>query len=117
MPITRPIAGGTALDVKVVPGASQDRIVGPLGERLKIAVRQAPEKGAANRAACGLIAAALVIRASDVAVVRGRTRPEKTLAVRGLSPQEVSRRLGLAEAPSTRGQVGAAEGPKGRMPR
>jgi hypothetical protein len=117
MPITTPIAGGTALAVKVVPGASRDRIVGLLGERLKIAVRQAPAKGAANRAACGLIAAALGIRASDVAVVRGQTRPEKTLAVRGLSPQEVSRRLGLPQATSTRGQIRAADGPKERPAR
>lgn len=95
MPIVKAAEGGTILAVKVVPGASRDRIVGPLGERLKITVGKPAEKGAANRAACDLVAAALKIRPSDVSVLSGGTRPEKDLAVRGLAPEEVGRRLGL----------------------
>lgn len=96
MAIVKAAEGGTILAIKVVPGASRDRIAGPLGERLKITVGKPPEKGAANRAACDLVAAALGVRPADVSVMRGQTRPEKDLAVRGLAPQEVRRRLGLA---------------------
>jgi hypothetical protein len=85
---------GTVLAVKVVPGSSRERIVGRLGERLKVAVRKPPEKGAANKSVCDLIASAMGVRATDVEVLRGQVRPEKELLVRGLSPEEVLRRLG-----------------------
>jgi len=95
MPITQPHPLGTLLAVKVVPGASREKVVGPLGERLKVTVRKPPERGAANRAVAALLAEALAIRESDVEVLRGEGRPEKDLLVRGLSPEEVRRRLAL----------------------
>lgn len=96
MPITQPHPAGAILAVKVVPGASREKVVGPLGERLKVTVRKPPERGAANRALCKLLADALGVRPGDVEVLRGEGRPEKDLLVRGLAPDEVSRRLGLA---------------------
>jgi hypothetical protein len=95
MPITQPHPLGTLLAVKVVPGASREKVVGPLGERLKVTVRKPPERGAANRAVAALLAEALAIRESDVEILRGEGRPEKDLLVRGLSPEEVRRRLAL----------------------
>lgn len=86
-------AGGTLIDVKVVPGASRDRVAGPLGMRLKVTVSRPPEKGAANRAVAELLAEALGLRARDVELAAGPTRPEKTFLIRGLDPAEVRRRL------------------------
>jgi uncharacterized protein len=103
MALVQPHAAGTMLAVKVVPGASRDRIVGLLGERLKVSVRKPPEKGAANEAVCSLVAAALGLRSKDVAVLRGDTRPEKELLIQNLIPQEVVARLGLGPLlPSSR---------------
>ena len=96
MPIIQPHADGVLLAVKVVPGASRDRVAGPLGERLKVQVRQAPEKGKANKALCRLLAKVLDVSRADVEVVRGQTRPEKGVLVRGLAPGDAARRLGLA---------------------
>jgi len=96
MPMAEKHPAGTALAVKVVPGSSRERIVGRLGERLKVAVRKPPEKGAANEAVCDLLASALGLRAADVEVLRGQSRPEKELLVRGLMPEEVLKRLGLS---------------------
>jgi hypothetical protein len=96
MPIVQACRGGSVLALKVVPGSSRDRVVGPLGERLKVAVRKPPEKGAANKAVCELLAEALGIRPTDVSVLRGETRPEKDVLVRGLTPAEVSKRLKIA---------------------
>jgi len=96
MPITQPHPAGAILAVKVVPGASREKVVGPLGERLKVTVRKPPERGAANRALCKLLADALGVRPGDIEVLRGEGRPEKDILVRGLAPDEVSRRLGLA---------------------
>jgi len=96
MPITQPHPAGAILAVKVVPGASREKVVGPLGERLKVTVRKPAERGAANRALCKLLADALGVRPGDIEVLRGEGRPEKDILVRGLAPDEVSRRLGLA---------------------
>jgi uncharacterized protein (TIGR00251 family) len=96
MPITAPHPQGAILALKVVPGASRERVVGPLGERLKVAVQKPPEKGAANKAVCALVAKSLGLRPADVQVLRGETRPEKDLLVCGLGPEEVARRLGLS---------------------
>jgi uncharacterized protein len=86
-------AGGTCIDVKVVPGASRDRVAGPLGHRLKVTVSRPPEKGAANKAVAQLLARALGVRRGDVCLVAGATRPEKTFRIAGLSPDDLRQRL------------------------
>jgi len=95
MPIVEACPEGVRLWLKVVPGASRDRVAGPLGERLKVRVRQVPEGGRANAAVCRLLAGTLGLRPADIEVVAGHGRPEKTVLVRGLSAEEVARRLGL----------------------
>jgi len=94
MPIVSTHPAGALLAIKVVPGASREKIVGPLGDRLKVTVRKPPEKGEANRAVCILLAEALGIRVGEIEVLRGGTRPQKDVLVRGLTPAEVRRRLG-----------------------
>lgn len=84
---------GTLLEVKVVPGASRSRILGPFGDGLRVAVAAAPERGKANAAVCELVAEALSLRPSQVVVLRGGTSPRKTLHVLPLAPGEVARRL------------------------
>lgn len=84
------------LPVKVVPGASRDRVVGPLGSRLKVTVSRPPEKGAANKAVAALLARALGLKAGRVELAAGATRAEKTFLVRGLTPEAVRRRLAEA---------------------
>lgn len=75
--------GRVLVPLKVVPGASRSRIVGPLGDRLKVGVAAAPEHGAANAEVCRVLAAALGVRPGDVAVVAGPASPRKTVAVPG----------------------------------
>ena len=95
MPIVSDHADGALLAVKVVPGASRERVAGPLGDRLKVTVRSPPENGAANRAGERLLAAACGVRAAQVEVVGGRGRPRKTVLVRGVKAADARRRLGL----------------------
>lgn len=80
--------GGLALRVRVQPKAARDAVEGlhedAAGEvRLKVRVRAAPDKGAANGAATALLAKALGVPKSAVSVVSGHTGRNKTLAVQG----------------------------------
>jgi uncharacterized protein (TIGR00251 family) len=88
-------ADGVRLKLKVVPGASRDRVVGVLGDALKVAVAQPPEGGAANRAVVRLLAEALKLPAKSIEVATGRSSPRKDVRVLGVSPAELSRRLEL----------------------
>jgi len=82
-------AGAVLIPVKVVPGASQTRIMGELDGRLKVAVAAAPEKGKANEALTAFLAKRLGIRRRDVTIVSGHTSPAKTVRVAGLSVEQV----------------------------
>ena len=86
-------ADGTAVAVKVVPGASRDRVVGVLGDCLKIATSAAAEKGKANAAVARTLAASLDIDRRDVILIAGQTNPRKEFLIRGAAPDEVRRRL------------------------
>ncbi|MEZ6242687.1 MAG: DUF167 domain-containing protein [Phycisphaerales bacterium] len=90
-------SGGVLIDLKVVPGAKRDEVVGvlklPGGDRLKVRVSAPPEGGKANKAVCRLIAGTLGVRAAAVVVVAGQTNPEKTVRVEGSSAEEAIARL------------------------
>jgi len=83
------------LKVKVVPGASRSHIAGWLGDALKIRVSAPPEKGKANAAVAAVVAAALGLPAGSVAVVSGKSSPRKLVEVRGLSREEIVKRLAV----------------------
>ena len=85
-------AGGVALRVKVVPGASRTAIRGMLDDRLKVAVATPPEAGKANEAVCALLAKAFGVARREVAVVAGARQPKKTVQLQGIElPQAVAR--------------------------
>jgi len=89
----REVDGAVQFAVKVVPGASRDRMAGVLGDALKVQVTAPPEGGKANAALCELLAQALGVNARDVQVVAGAASPRKTVVVRGLAADDVRRRL------------------------
>jgi uncharacterized protein len=84
--------------VKVVPGASRDRIQGVLGTQLKVQVAAPPEGGKANERLCELLAAALAVPPRAVEVMAGHGSPRKTVAVSGLGADVVLARLAAAIA-------------------
>lgn len=92
----------TRLTIKVVPGASRDAIAGWLGDALKVRVSAPPEKGRANAALLRLLAAALGVPESSLAITAGATSARKTVEIEGLDPERVRRRLGRGSSP--RGQ-------------
>ena len=81
------------LAVKAVPGSSRDRVVGVLGDALKIATSAPAEKGKANAAIAAILAKALGLPGRRVSLVSGPTNPRKEFRIAGLSAQQVRQRL------------------------
>ena len=71
------------LSLKVIPKASRNRVVGWVGDRLKIQVTAAPEKGKANAAVVEVLAKALGLPRSAVRITAGETSPLKTVEIDG----------------------------------
>lgn len=86
---------GIEISVKVVPGASRDRVAGLLGNSLKIAVSAPPEKGKANQNVVDLLAKTLGIKRNTIAIVAGHTQPMKTVLVTGITTDEIHAKLGI----------------------
>jgi uncharacterized protein (TIGR00251 family) len=86
--------GGVRFSVKAVPGASRDRIVGELGDALKVAVSAPAEGGKANRAIVSLLADRLGVAESQVSIVRGQSHPRKEVFVAGITARRAGERLG-----------------------
>lgn len=86
---------GIELRVKVVPGASRDRIVGMLGDSLKVQVSAAPERGKANAAVAKLLADRLGVSTNAVTLVCGAGSPQKVFAIHGVSSADAAEALGL----------------------
>lgn len=83
----RTLPDGVSVTVKVHPKSRRPGILGRgesvHGACLRIAVNEAAENGRANHAACALLADALDVPSSSVAVALGQTSRDKTLRVVG----------------------------------
>jgi uncharacterized protein (TIGR00251 family) len=81
--------------VKVVPGARRERIVGWLGDALKLTVAAPPERGRANRAVAELLERTLGVA---VRLVDGERSARKVFEVADLDEAQVRERLAAALA-------------------
>ena len=93
----RDVAGGAVIAVKVVPGSSRDRIVGVLGDCLKIATAAPAQKGKANAAVAAALAEALGVARRAVELAAGQTSPRKEFLVSGLSAEALQAALGRTQ--------------------
>ena len=93
-----PRPDGIELTIKVVPGASRDRIAGAWGTGLRITVAAPPEDGKANAAVEQLLATSFDIPAAQVRIVRGRTNFVKVVLFRGINAAQLRMKLNRALA-------------------
>jgi uncharacterized protein (TIGR00251 family) len=82
------------LNIKVVPGARKDRVVGPYGDAIKVQVSAPPEGGKANAAVLRVLAEALGVKLGQLELLAGHTQPRKVVRVDGLETGEINARLG-----------------------
>jgi uncharacterized protein len=90
------VEGPTKLTLRVAPGARRAGVVGRRGEVWKIRVAAPPEGGRANDALISLLADTLAVSRRDVEIVSGHGSRDKIVALAGLDPEEIERRLDSA---------------------
>jgi len=89
-------ADGVVLPVRVQPRASRNAICGEHNGAVKISLTTPPVEGKANAACIAFLAEKLDLSRSAIELVTGETGRNKLVRVRGLAPEELLRRLGLA---------------------
>ena len=77
---------GVVLSLHVQPGAKRTAVVGPHGDRLKIAVATPPADGRANAALLDFLAERLAVPQRALTLLSGATSREKRVAVATSSP-------------------------------
>ncbi len=92
----RALPEGVCLSVKVQPRASRNEIAGALGGELKIKVTAPPVDSAANEELVRFLADQLNCAKSSVELLRGQTSRHKVILLRGCSPAQALKGLGLS---------------------
>jgi uncharacterized protein len=90
-----PTGTGYLLKIQVAPGAAANQIVGPYGDRLKIRIAAAPEKGAANKTLLDYLANRLDVPKNQLRLKSGSRDRTKVIEVIGLEPDIRERLLSL----------------------
>jgi uncharacterized protein (TIGR00251 family) len=84
---------GVRLEARVTPRASRTTIEGIREGRLLVRVTAPPVDSAANAAIIAVVSQALDVPRRDVAIVAGGQSRSKSLAIAGLTADQVRRRL------------------------
>lgn len=84
---------GVIIPVKVVPGSSRDKVVGVLGDSLKITTSAPPEKGKANLAITKILAKAMGVDRKSVTLTSGPTSVRKEFRIDGITADSLLEKL------------------------
>ena len=84
---------GVVLKVQVQTRASRDEVVGPHGDALKVRITAAPVAVAANKHLLKFLAKKLRVARSQISIASGATSRAKSIAIEGISTEEVRQRL------------------------
>lgn len=91
-----PSKEGVLLNVHAQPGARRGGLMGEHDGALRVAVSAPPDKGKANAAILDVLAEALGIKTSQLALISGETSRRKRILLAGLSVEEAGRRIAAA---------------------
>jgi uncharacterized protein len=101
-PMIESHAQGALLHLHVKPKASRNALLGIHGDRLKLAITAAPEKGKANAAVIEFLSHQLDLKRSHVTLVAGETSPLKSVVVRGIEQDDLRKRIDVILAAATK---------------
>jgi uncharacterized protein len=81
------------LPVKVVPGASRDRVAGRYADGVKVQTSAPPEAGKANAAVTKILAQFLGVKPAQVWLASAPANPRKQFRISGLSAAQLAEKL------------------------
>ena len=87
------------LDCSIQPKSNEDRIVGPVGENLRIRICAAPTDGKANKQLIRFMAKKFHTQQTAITIVNGQTNRHKRLCIK--KPLTVPDGLDMTEDPLT----------------
>lgn len=93
-----PSREGILLNVHAQPGARRSGLTGEHGGALRVAVNAPPDKGKANAAILAVLAVALGLKPSQIALIAGETSRRKRVLLAGLTAEDAARRIEAALA-------------------
>ena len=88
-----PHPDGVVLPVLAQPASRRNAVLGERAGALRVAVTAPPEKGKANAAVQDVLAEALGLKPSQLALLSGAASRPKRFLIAGISPEELARRL------------------------
>ena len=81
------------VSVRVHPNAARNEVVDFIDGGLRVKVSAPPVKGKANKELIALLSQVLGVHKNSVSIIKGHTSRSKIIAIDGLSPGEVTKRL------------------------
>ena len=80
---------GITFNVKVIPRAKRDEIIGVESDAIKIRLNAPPVQGRANEALVKFLADVFKIPRAQIEIVRGETSRHKVVRVRGVPLEKI----------------------------
>nr|WP_303652666.1 DUF167 domain-containing protein [Paludisphaera mucosa] len=91
-----PSKEGVLVNVHAQPGARRSGVLGEHAGAIRVAVTAAPDKGKANAAILDVLAQALGLRTSQLALISGETSRRKRVLLADITPEDAGRRIAEA---------------------
>lgn len=86
---------GVLFQIKVLPRSARSEVTGVHGDALKIKITAPPVEGKANEEIVRFLAKRLGVKSAQVSIVNGGHSQIKTIAVSGMTGQQIRERLDL----------------------
>lgn len=86
-------AGGAIVTVRVVPNASRNEVAQLGPDAVRIRLQAPPVEGKANTALAEFLSETLGIKTRQVSIVSGDRSRNKRVAIAGVTPAEIAKRL------------------------
>lgn len=86
---------GTIINIRLIPRASTNKVVGILDDAVKIRLQAPPIEGKANKALIKFLSKNLKVPASHIRIISGETNRNKRVLVTDISRNSVSEKLGI----------------------
>ncbi len=86
---------GILLQIKVIPGASANTVVGLEGDSVKLKIAAPPEKGKANKEIIAFLSELIGIKKKNLVIEKGEKSRIKLVRIYGVKKDKVFEKLGL----------------------